>query len=1108
MRNVHERFSLRRLRRAGGFSCPSAVRVAASALLVACLIASGVLPGRAAYGQDGDAGGQAVTGTVTDEGGTAIPGASVLVVGTDRGTTTGADGQYEVRVPEPQSDSLEFSFVGYATETVAVSGRSEIDVTLTSATVEGEEVVVTGYTTQQRAELTGSVEVVDVEDMQQRSATQVTDQMQGMVSGVSVNTSGQPGDQPQINIRGFNTFGNNQPLFVVDGVPTQDISYLNPRDIASMQVLKDAGAAAQYGARASNGVVIITTNQGQGDVSVNYDANVGYQVPESGNVWDALSPQEQGRLEWMAQRNSGNENPQHAIWGDGEEPDVPEFILPARAENPDMDSYFVNPRYTDASSLGDFVQIIRANQDGTNWYDAMTDPALATQHNLSVGGGGETGSYFTSLSYTNQQGVVMNTSLERYTVRANTEFNVSDNVRIGENITFALSENYQTGTLQEGTALGMSYRQHTIIPVRDVMGNFAGTQAPDLGNAKNPVAFRERAETDDDENRRLFGNIFAEIDFFDDLTLRSSLGANIESGYFASFSYPEYENSENVTTNAYTERTYNDRSWTFTNTLTYQGMLGENHNLTVLGGAEAIRENVRYDAVGRQGYFSFDPNYTQLATGSGTPTINATVRSQRSLLSFIGDVDYSYDSKYLLGLTLRYDGSSVFAGSQWGAFPSITAGWRISEEPFMDGTDWLSSLKIRGGYGTVGNQLNVDPNNAFTLFGGTVNDSYYAIDGSNGDTQQGFRQVRLGNPNAEWERNIDINFGFDASLFEGGLRVTADYYQRRVEDLLYAPELNATAGAASPPFRNVAEMVNQGLDLSISTQHQLFGALDVDAGLNFTSYNNEIKSIAEGIEQFSEDFRRFGVPIVRNEVGHPISSFYGYEIAGFWQSQDEIDQANDGVQDGTYMQDAGVGRFRYEDTDGDGEITTEDRTHLGSPHPDFSYGLNLNLAYGNWDFTAFVYGEQGGEIWNNVKWWTDFRGTFNGAKSETALYDSWTPDNRDASAPIQETGAYFSTSNVPNSYFVEDGSFLKMKNLQLGYTLPGALAQRIGAGSLRIYAQAENVFTITGYSGLDPEIGSTESAESAGGATTTSFGIDGGVYPTPRTFTLGVNLSF
>jgi hypothetical protein len=208
------------------------------------------------------------------------------------------------------------------------------------------------------------------------------------------------------------------------------------------------------------------------------------------------------------------------------------------------------------------------------------------------------------------------------------------------------------------------------------------------------------------------------------------------------------------------------------------------------------------------------------------------------------------------------------------------------------------------------------------------------------------------------------------------------------------------------------------------------------------------------------------------------------------------------------MQDAGVGRFRYEDTNGDGEITTEDRTHLGSPHPDFSYGLNLNLAYGNWDFTAFVYGEQGGEIWNNVKWWTDFRGTFNGAKSKTALYDSWTPDNRDASAPIQETGAYFSTSNVPNSYFVEDGSFLKMKNLQLGYTLPGALAQRIGAGSLRIYAQAENVFTITGYSGLDPEIGSTESAESAGGSTTTSFGIDGGVYPTPRTFTLGVNLSF
>ena len=1058
------------------------------------------LPGTA-YGQD-----HTVSGTVTDAvNGDPLPGVNIQVVGTQIGVASDYNGQYELNAPNSDA-SLQFSFVGYESRTVPIEGRSTIDISLQPATLTGSEVVVVGYSTQRRADLTGSVDVADVENMQKLATPQVTEQMQGQLSGVTINTSGQPGDQPQINIRGFNTFGNNQPLFVIDGVPTQDISHLNPQDIESLQVLKDAGAASQYGARASNGVVVITTNQGTGEMSVNYSASVGYQVPQSGNVWNALSPQEQGELEWMAQRNSGDD-PQHAIWGDGDQPDVPEWILPARASNPDVESYFVNPEYTDAGALSEFNQFIRANQEGTNWFDEITDPAMQTQHNLSVGGGGDLGNYYASMSYTNQQGTVMNTSLERYTVRANTEFNVTDNIRIGENLSFTVSENLQTGTLQEGTAIGMSYRQHSIIPVHDIQGNFAGTIAPDLGNAKNPVAFRERARTDDGENRRLFGNVFAEIDFLDNFNFRTSFGADITSGYFKFFNYPEYENSENVTTNAYNEQFYNNRSWTWSNTLNYERTFG-NHDISALAALEAVKNNGRFDQVSRQGYFSFNPDYTNLATGAGTPTVNTTNRTVDALLSLIGNIDYSYDNTYLLSFTLRRDGSSKFLTNQWGTFPAVTAGWRASELSALQGVSWLTDLKIRGGYGVMGNQLNVDPNNAYTLYGGTQQNSYYPIDGSGTSTQQGFRQVRIGNPDAKWERNVDMNIGVDLAILDGNLEVTADYYRKEIEDLLFDPALPATAGAASPPARNVASMRNQGIDLSIRGGKTLGEEFDLNGQLTFTTYDNEIQSIAQGIEQFSLDQRRFGTEIIRNEVGHPISSFYGYDIVGFWQSEEEIEQANAQSPDGEYMQDAAVGRFRYRDVNGDGQITTADRTHLGSPHPSFTYGLNLDFTYRNWDATLFVYGEQGKDIWNQVKWWTDFRGTFNGAKSETALYDSWTEDNRDATAPIQEFGQFFSTSAVPNSYYIEDGSYLRMKNIQVGYTVPPRFAQRVGIQSFRVYAQSTNVFTITGYSGLDPDIGATQSATNVGGAGTTNFGIDGGSYPSPRTFTLGVNLSF
>jgi hypothetical protein len=419
----------------------------------------------------------------------------------------------------------------------------------------------------------------------------------------------------------------------------------------------------------------------------------------------------------------------------------------------------------------------------------------------------------------------------------------------------------------------------------------------------------------------------------------------------------------------------------------------------------------------------------------------------------------------------------------------------------------------------MGNQLNVDPANGFTLFGGSPQDAYYPIDGSTNDAQQGLRRTRIGSPDAQWETIEDINIGIDLAVLGGQLEASIDVYRKDVEDLLFDPALPATAGAAEAPVRNVGTMRNEGIDLSLRGSTSLTEDLEFDGSLNFSTYRNEIKSIAPGIEFFD-------VGPARNEVGHPISSFFGYEVAGLWQNGDEIEQANQQAPDGQFMADAAPGRFRYKDVNGDGEITPADRKHIGSPHPDFSYGVNLNFSYRNWSLSAFLYGEQGQDIWDQNLNSRDFP-TFGTAQRKAALEDSWKPEDRSlprmeweaqnpgADIPIQERESFFSTNNVNNSYLVADGSYLRLKSLQLGYRLPSSLLQPFGAEQFRVYVQAKNLFTITPYRGLDPDLGATESAVNAAEATggrvetgATSFGIDRGGYPAMRTYTVGVNLSF
>lgn len=1049
-----------------------------------------------------------ITGVVVDaETGESLPNVTILVQGTSIGTSSDLDGEYSLSVPDPDG-SLQFTFVGYEMQVVPIEGRTEINVEMERAVITGGEVVV-GYSSQDRRDITGSISVVDMDNFKKQSVSGdlVTRGLQGRVSGVSVLSSGQPGEAPDVRIRGINTFGNNSPLYVVDGVPSSNINDINSSDIASVQVLKDAASASIYGSRAANGVIVVTTNKGGGGVQVNYNGSMGFDVPHQDNPWETLSPIEQAELRWMAIENSGGDPTPDAQYGDGSEPRLPDYIQPngAMEGDVDLDDYYVNPDYTSSGELNNFFRINPANKDGTDWFNEIFSPAATMNHELSVNGGSELGNFMFSVNYLDQEGALMNTFRKRYGVRANTSFNLGENIRIGENLSYTVSQNPQVASLTEGSAIGHAYRQQQIIPVHDIMGNFAGSFGSNLGNAQNPVAMMDRTRNNDSSNERLFGNAFIEIEFLDNFQFNTLFGGEIFTGASRSFAFPTYENAENTPTNSFTASSYEGRNYTWSNTLQYINAVGA-HDVEFLIGSEVYKNWGSNVGGNTQGYFSFNPDFTNLDTGSGTQT-NFNSYYEDGLISGFAKLDYRYDDRYILSATIRRDGSSRFLNEQWGWFPAGSVGWRISNEEFMSDISWISDLRFIFGYGVMGNQINVDPNNPYTLFAGDPSSTYYSIDGSNTGTSLGFSQSRIGNPDARWESNVNGNFGFNGTFFDDRLEVSAEYYWKDVRDLLYAPSLPGTAGSATVPTVNVANMENRGIDLMISNIGRIGTEIEYNASFTLTSYKNEISAIADGITYFSQESRRFdGINFIRNEVGESVSSYYGYQIEGFWQNQGEIDDANAGSDGGTYQTEAAPGRFRYADINGDGQIDSDDRTFLGDPNPDFTYGINLGMNFRNWDLSMFLYGSQGNDIWNQVKWWTDFFPNFQGAKSQTALYDSWTPDNPNATAPIQENEGSFSSNAVPNSYYVEDGSYLRLKNLQVGYTLPVSLTTQVGVSNLRVFVQGNNLLTFTGYSGLDPEVGFYTGSGAGGGST--NFGIDEGQYPTFRQYLLGVNITF
>lgn len=1064
-----------------------------------------------------------VTGTVLDEFGLGLPGVSILVKGTTTGTATDIDGKYSLSVPNDQA-TLVFSFIGYAAVEQVVGPRSVINVSMKPDERTLTELVVTGYSIDSRRETTGAIATVNPKDLTVIPTGNVEQTLQGRVSGVTVITNGQPGTSSIIRVRGFGAFGGNEPLYIVDGLPTASTDFLNPDDIESTTVLKDAAAASIYGARAANGVIVYTTKRGARDKKMRVDYNGMYGFTDPGTGLDMSNPQEYADLTWLAEKNTAalqNRAPAygHPQFGTGSSPVMP-YYLSLITRNPQTGAFGVasgqpgpltqaqidqqREWYNVDPTRGTVRQLTRAmTGEGTDWYAALTRTAPLHRHSIGFNGGSETSRFYIGLGMQEQAGIMIGNQFKRYSLRANSEFDVTKRIRIGQNFqaTYRQVLGQQGGTGGRGVSddendILQAFRMPSIIPVYDEFGGYAGTASRGFNNPRNPVASREGQLNNRNFNASAFGNVYGEWDIIDDLTFRTSIGGQYNNSYFWNYSRLQYENSENNSAFGYGEGAGFSFGWTFTNTVSYKKKIGK-HDFNFLGGQEALNSGVgrNIDAVG-QNPFSTDPDFITISNlPVGTRQVNSSQFKGVNFNSYFGQLKYTFNDKYIVSAVVRRDGSSRFgANARYGVFPAFSAAWRISSESFLQSQTWIDDLKIRGGYGEMGNSNNVDPLNQYSLFAGNVGASSYDITGSNSGAVIGFRRSRIGNPNAQWETAVTQNVGFDGTFFNGRLDVIFDWWRKDTKDLLFTVPIPLTAGSnAAAPAVNIGEMLNRGLDLLVTTRGNFTSDLTYELTVTGSTLKNEIVSLAPGlnfITSVNPSYR--GIQPIRNAVGQPLSSFFGYNTLGLFRNQEDVN--SHAAQDGK-----APGRFKFEDVNGDGRITPDDRVFLGNPVPDFTGGMNFTLGYKGFDLSAYLYTSIGNEIWNQSRWFTDFFQTFEGAAVSRRLFDAWTPQNLDAKIPVVERVSNFSTSNVANSFYVEDGSYLRLQNLTLGYSAPASVLQKLKMERARVFASVNNLFTLTKYEGLDPAVG---------GDADLTFGIDVGNYPVTRGWTFGLNLSF
>jgi TonB-linked SusC/RagA family outer membrane protein len=1066
-----------------------------------------------------------ITGKVKDARNQPVHGATVIIKGTNNATVTNAEGGFSINT-RGNKGSLVISFVGHDPIEVPIGSNNNLDITLIESTSTLNDVVVTGYSSQAKKDITGSVSVVNTKELIANPGSNVESLLQGRAAGVTVGTSGVPGAGSNVRIHGYSTFGNNEPLYVVDGTRVTSISDLNPGDIESMQVLKDASAASIYGSAAAGGVIIITTKRGKSGVPrVTYDAYYGRQTFTK--RLDLMNTREYGDYLFLLQKNAGQLDAQgqfaHGQYagptGRSTTPIIPDYIyagggLPGgktggiSAGDAAADPSRYKLDLFDVNGPGTYL-IHEANKEGTDWLGAILQKAPMQNHQVTVSGGGNNANYLFGLNYFDQRGIVYTTGYKRYSVRANTNFTIKDKIRIGEylQVNYIDRSGVNAFTNQdEGNPIAFSYREQPIIPVFDIMGNYAGTRGSNLGNANNPYSNLDRRKDAVDRRIGVIGSVYAEVDFLRYFTIRTNLGMDYINRSNYVFLTPVYENAEGRGGNGQ----FNEgQGWnylmTWYNTLTFKKTFREVHDVKVMVGTEVVQEQSRSIDANTTNYFNFDRNFWQIgATLNPTPFGTSAEFMARKYSPIIAKVDYAFNNKYLLSASFRRDGSSEAFGptSKYGNFPAFSLGWRVSEEPFFQKIVGINDLKIRFGYGVLGND-NINSYGFLTSFV-TNNDAVYPIDGSNTSITPGVRHLSVANPDVKWEETATTTIGIDATLMNNKLAISLDLYNRQTTDLLFEKELDPSlyGGRIATQPVNIGSMNNKGIDLALSYRGGTISDFRYDASLTFSLYKNKVGTLAdpffEGTRQRIESFNR-------SVTGRPISSFFGYVLDGFYDDAAELATQ---TQAGKF-----IGGWKYKDLSGpggkpDGIISIEDRTFIGNPHPDFIMGFNLNLGYKNFDLSTFLYWKAGGQIANYTRYWTDFN-TFQGGRDRRVLYDSWTPDNRNAKLP-QVNANDRASGTVPISYFIEPGGYLRLRNLQLGYVVPENILSRFRMDRLRLYIQAQNLFTITKYTGLDPEITTNNTGRNDYRARLAdrNLGVDVGNYPTPKALIFGVNVGF
>ena len=1042
-----------------------------------------------------------ITGTVKD-GSTseALPGVNVVLKGTTQGTITNVDGQYNIEVPSDET-VLVFSFIGYQRQEVRVGSKTEINILLKSATTGLDEVVVVGYGTMKKSDLTGSVVSISEDKLKSTISTNIDQAMQGRVAGVQVTqNSGQPGGATSIRIRGASSVtGSNEPLYVVDGVPfvgngqtiagfdwaggangqnkVNPLSTINPSDIVSIEVLKDASAAAIYGAQAANGVILVTTRRGQkGEAKVTYDGYMALQ-------------QLPNKLDMM---------------------DLPEY---AEYENQIADELerSKNQSYLDPSILG----------RGTDWQNEVFRPAWMQNHQLSVTGGNDKTVYAFSGGYFDQDGIIIGSNFSRFSTRMNMDSQVKKWLKIGGSLAYA--ETNEKITLNDGGdgVIMQALLMQPDVPVYDMEGNFAGPNTVAGSSQYNPVALAlQRNNTL--KRQRTTGNAYLSADIIKGLNLRSEYSYDVNGSVNKAF-HPTYEwGILKNDINKMMQREEHSKFWVWKNYLTYNLDFADVHHLTSMFGQEMQESSWSGNSLIKQ---SFTTNDIYVMTSDGTFVSNDGWQDSATQMSYYGRFNYNYADRYLATFTFRADGSSKFGSdNKWGYFPSGSLAWRINNENFMKSIQAISNMKLRVSYGSVGNM----PGSTY-LYGSSMQTVTTAFG-------TGYRLAKFPNPALKWETTEQYNVGLDLGLFENKITLSVDAYQKNTRDLLLQISVPSYIGGSSwndiaAPYANVGKMENKGIDVSLTSHNINKPNFSWTTDITFSHNKNMVVKLNDPNAVFYGSlnwYSEFQTATITKE-GLPMGQFYGYEMEGIFKNADDIAnhavQIEDPTQPGTnyinQKQGVWIGDVKFKDISGpdgkpDGVIDTYDQTIIGDPNPDFTFGINNSFNYKSFDLSIYLSGAYGGDILNYTRvqiegqtsiWSNQSKAVVDRARAVMIDPNGSTTDPANFQLANPGTGIPRVTTNDNNrnnrmsTRFIEDGSYIRVKNISLGYTIPQQLTRKISIERFKVYANVQNVYTFTNYSGYDPEIG-------AFNQNAMMQNIDMGRYPSPRTYTFGVSIDF